>query len=603
MDHQSLVTTLILLTAAVIAVPLFRRVGLASVLGYLAAGSIIGPWGLRLITNVQATMGFAELGVVFLLFVIGLELKPTRLWVLRRSIFGSGGGQVVATALILFSIGWLAGLRPSVAFIVGVSLAFSSTAFALQILAERKQLATSYGRTAFSILLFQDLAAIPLIAIIPFLSPNGGGDAGAIPWLAFGKVVAAFAILIVASRTILRPIFRLLASSKINEIFTAAALLLVLGVALLMDYLGLSMALGSFLAGVLLADSEYRHELEADIEPFKGLLLGLFFMAIGMTVDYGLLLSRPLFIVGVSLGLLAVKIGVNYAIGLRAGLTKTAARNLAFVIPQGGEFAFVVFAAAVLRGVMRAEDASLLVVVVTLTMALTPAVVALNDRYLSRILGAEEKKPFDRIVDQENMVIVAGFGRFGQIVGRLLRLMKIDFTALEADANQVETLRKFGNKVYYGDASKLELLRAAGAAKARFLIIAIDDMKASLKTAAVARQNFPHLTILARARNREHVFRLLDLGITRVWRETYGSSLEMADDLLKSIGVPEARVRRAIREFRIYDQELLLEQHKVYQDETQLIDVSKRAQKQLEETLAADRQEGLEEFLENGLSN
>ncbi len=595
MDHQSLITTLILLAAAVIAVPIFRRFGLASVLGYLAAGSIIGPWGLGLITNVKATMGFAELGVVFLLFVIGLELKPSRLWVLRRSIFGSGGLQVLVTATLLIGVCLFAGFSLPVALVVGVSLAFSSTAFALQILAERKQLATSYGRAAFSILLFQDLAAIPLIAIIPFLSPSSAPES-AVPWFAFAEVIGAFALLIVASRTIFRPVFRLLASSKITEIFTAAALLLVLGVALLMEKLGLSMALGSFLAGVLLADSEYRHELEADIEPFKGLLLGLFFMAIGMEVDYGLLFARPFFIFGLALGLLAIKILVNYFIGRRAGLTPTAARNLAFVIPQGGEFAFVVFTAAVVRGVMRPEDANLLVVVVTLTMALTPAVVALNDHYFSKLLASEEKKPFDNLEGLENAVIVAGFGRFGQIVGRILRLMKIDFTALEADANQVEVLRKFGNKVYYGDASKLELLRAAGAAQARVLIIAIDDMKASLKTAAVARQNFPHLTILARARNREHVFRLLDLGISRVWRETYAASLEVADDLLKELGVPEARARKAIREFKIYDHELLLEQHKVYQDEMQLIDVSKRAQKQLEETLAADRDEGAAEF-------
>ena len=591
-NHEGLITTLIFLSAAVIAVPLFKRIGLASVLGYLAAGSVIGPWGFGLIRNVEATMGFAELGVVFLLFIIGLELKPTRLWVLRRSIFGSGGTQVLATAIILFLVGRLAGFSNSLSFIIGMSLAFSSTAFALQILAERKQLSTSYGRTAFSILLFQDLAAIPLIAIIPFLTAGSGEKP--IEWLAVVKVIAVFAVLILASRTLLRPIFRLLASAKITEIFTAAALLLVLGVALTMEHLGLSMGLGSFLAGVLLADSEYRHELEADIEPFKGLLLGLFFMAIGMTVDYGLLINHPLMIVGLAIGLLVVKISVNYLVGLRAGLTKPAARSLAFVIPQGGEFAFVVFAAAVASGAMKATDASLLVVVVTLTMALTPAAVALNDRFLTKWLGGEVKKPFDKIEDGNKGVIVAGFGRFGQIVGRILNLMKIEFTALEADANQVEVLRKFGRQVYYGDASKIELLRAAGAANARLLIIAIDDVNASVKTAAVASQNFPNLKILARARNREHVFRLLDLGITNIWRETWASSIELSERMLRELGFSSARVDRAIRTFRQYDQQLIMDQHAVYKDEMQLIDMSKRAQKQLTEILEADLVEDLE---------
>ena len=592
MEHQSLYTALVFLAAAVIAVPLFKRLGLASVLGYLAAGSVIGPWGFGLVKNVQDTMGLAELGVVFLLFIIGLELKPSRLWVLRRSIFGSGGLQVLLTALVLFAVCSLNGFSWSVSLIVATALAFSSTAFALQILAERKQLATSFGRTAFAILLFQDLAAIPLIAAVPFLDPSNTSHE--IQWMAIGKVVLAFALLILASRTVLRRVFKLMALSKTAEIFTAAALLLVLGVALLMESLGLSMALGSFLAGVLLADSEYRHELEADIEPFKGLLLGLFFMAIGMTVDYGLLIHRPLYILALSFGLLVIKISVNYIVGRKSGLTAAAARSLAFVIPQGGEFAFVVFTAAVARGVMKAEDANALVVVVTLTMALTPALVGLNNRYLTKYLGEEEKKPYDDIKSDDNEIIIAGFGRFGQIVARLLRLMKMEFTALESNADQVETLRKFGNRVFYGDSSKLELLRAAGAEKAKILIVAIDDVKASIKTVEVARQHFPHLKIFARARNRDHVFRLLDAGVTRIWRETYGSSLEMAESVLEEFGFPTARVQRTIRHFRSYDQELLLEQHKVYQDEAQLIDVSKRAQEQLSRTLEADREEGLE---------
>jgi monovalent cation:proton antiporter-2 (CPA2) family protein len=590
MDHDRLMFTILsFLTAAVVAVPLFRRFGLASMLGYLAAGSAIGPWGLRIAGDVKSTMSFAEFGVVFLLFIIGLELKPQRLWVLRKSIFGIGGAQVAITALILGTAACLFGLSPTAAVFVGLSLAFSSTAFTLQILAERRQLSTQFGRSAFAMLLFQDLAAIPLIAAIPLLALNSQAHDGNL-WVSLAKVLAVFAGLILASRYLLRPIFRLMASTGTNEIFTAAALLLVLGVALLMEKIGLSMALGAFSAGVLLADSEYRHELEADIEPFKGLLLGLFFMAVGMTVDYGLLMAKPLLILALTLGLMITKSCIVYGIGMVIGLGREASRHLASVLPQGGEFAFVVFAAAVSANLMPAEDAGLLVVVVTLSMALTPVFVILNEKLFPKILGSA-KKPFDTIEDNDNRVIIAGFGRVGQIVGRALRVSGINFTALEVDSEQVEVLRRFGQKVYYGDASKVELLRAAGAEKAKIFVLAIDDVAMSIKTAEVVRHHFPHLKILARARNRGHVFQFLDMGISRVWRETLGSSLEMAEALLFEFGMSDTDVRRTMIRFRAHDERMLIEQHKVHKDEAKLIDVSKQAAKSLSELLAADREQ------------
>lgn len=586
--HSLMYTILTFLTAAVVAVPLFRKFGLASVLGYLAAGSVIGPWGLRVVSDVESTMSFAEFGVVFLLFIIGLELKPQRLWILRRSILGLGGAQVVISALVIGCVALAFGLSIRSSLFVGFGLAFSSTAFAIQLLAEKNQLSTQFGRAAFAILLFQDLAAIPLIAAVPILALHNpaAGSGLFIPLL---KVLLVFTGLVLASRYLLRPIFKLMASTGTNEIFTAMALLLVLGVALLMESIGLSMALGAFSAGVLLADSEYRHELEADIEPFKGLLLGLFFMAVGMTVDYGLLLEKPLTILALTLALMLAKSAIIYLIGLFNGLGHTGSRHLATILPQGGEFAFVVFSTAVAAHLMSVQVAGLLVVVVTLSMALTPLMVFLNERFIDPLF-ASPTKAFDRIEDNDNSVIIAGFGRVGQIVGRALRVSGIGFTALEIDSNQVEVLRRFGQKVYYGDASKIELLRSAGAEKAKLFVLAIDDVQASLKTAALVKHHFPHLEVLARARNRGHAFEFLDMGITRIWRETLSSSMEMAEALLFDFGLSANDVRRTMIRFRAHDERMLIEQHKVHKDEAKMIDVSKQASRSLAELLASDRE-------------
>lgn len=590
-QHHFLINLLVYLGAAVIAVPLFKRFGLASVLGYLAAGSAIGPFGLNLVRDVKSTMGFAEFGVVLLLFVIGLELKPSRLWVLRRAVFGLGGAQVLLTTLPILAVALFSGLSLTLSLVIAISLAFSSTAFALQILSEKKQLSTQFGRGAFAILLFQDLAAIPLIAAIPLMGA-GPSQSFLHSLIGAGKIFGVIAVIIFGGRYLLRPAFKAIAKTKTAELFTAATLLLVLGVALAMEMIGLSMGLGAFLAGILLADSEYRHELEADIEPFKGLLLGLFFMSVGMNVDYGLLVHHPFAIIGLVIALVLCKFGVNYLVARRSGLPPEGARNLAIVLPQGGEFAFVVFGAAVGSGMMPESVSKFLVVIVTLSMALTPLLVLINEKYLSRIFGSA-KKPFDEIRGDENLVIIAGFGRVGQIVGRVLRVMKIEFTALEADATQVDVLRRFGNKVYYGDASKIDLLKAAKADRAQLLVLAIDDIQASLKTAAVVRQHFPNLKIFARARNRNHAFELLDLGVTRIWRETLASSVEMTEEVLIDLGYNSSTARSAMEKFRRHDEHMLLEQHKVRRDQEKLIEVSKLSAKLLSELLETDREDGM----------
>jgi len=574
--HAFLFNLVAFLTAAVVAVPLFRRLGLGSVLGYLVAGSLLGPWGIGLIRDVKNTMGFAELGVVLLLFVIGLELKPSRLWVMRRAIFGMGGAQLGITTLILAAILYSLGQSVPAAFIAGLGLSLSSTAFALQILSEKNQLTTGYGRASFAILLFQDLAVIPLLGLIPLM---GGGDASFTP-LSFAKVILAIGIITVGGRYLLRPLFRMVASSRTREVFTAAALLVVVGTGVLMEVVGLSMALGTFLAGVLLADSEYRHQLEADLEPFKGLLLGLFFMAVGMSVDYGLILQRPLAILGIVLGFMAVKYAIVYGVARLAKFSDEAAKNMATVLPQGGEFAFVLFGVAVQAHVMPAELANLLIVSVTFSMVLSPVFIALNEKFVCPRANIV-KETFDAVPSQNAPVIIAGFGRVGQIVGRILRVQNISFTALEHDSEQVEQIRRFGNEIFYGDASRLDLLEIAGAKQAKVFVLAIDDVAASIHTAKAVREHFPHLKIFARARNRQHVYELMTLGAHVINRETFASSLELSEELLVELGMSEEKAKLTILKFRGHDERVLIEQQKLYGDEVKLINYSKQAAQQL----------------------
>ena len=578
----------IFLAAAVVTVPLFKRFKLGAVLGYLAAGVVIGPWGLKFITEVDNILHFAELGVVLLLFVIGLELQISRLRVLRHSVFGLGTAQVAVTGLILGGIALLAGLELNTALVVGLGLAMSSTAFVLQILAEKGQLSARHGRSAFSILLFQDLAVIPLLALIPMLGAGTAHLSGGDAWLGALKALAVIVAVVVGGRYLLRPVLKVIAESGIQEIFTAAALLVVIGISLLMSSVGLSMSLGAFLAGVLLADSEFRHELEADIEPFKGLLLGLFFISVGMSADLGLVATYPLAIIGATIGLMAIKGAVLLAVARTAGHNWASSRSLAVALCQGGEFAFVLFSLAAENGIMGRTLSDSLVIVVTLSMALTPLVFAFNDVLLAKWLKKPVEEKFDEIEQSGNRVIVAGFGRVGQITGRLLRAKKISFTALDKSSEQVATVRRFGSLAYYGDASRLDMLRAAGAENAELLVLAIDDVEASLRTVETAKKHFPRLKIFARARNRFHAYRLMDLGVDYLMRETLLSSLELGRDVLIELGIPAWDARDTVDTFQRHDERLLEHQHAIYHDESKLIQTSNEAAQELELLFESD---------------
>ncbi|ALP52975.1 potassium transporter KefB [Candidatus Tenderia electrophaga] len=585
---SSLAEGAIFLLAAVLVVPLFRKLGLGAVLGYLAAGLVIGPDGLGLIYDVDNILHFAELGIVFLLFIIGLELQPSRLWALRKPVFGMGGAQVALSALPIGLAAWALGVTPLSAAIVGLALAMSSTAFALQTLAERNQLMTQHGRASFSILLFQDVAVIPLLAIIPLLATTGTdlNDAGML-W-PIVRAIGLIALVIIGGHYLLRPLFRMVSAAGNHELFTAAALLVVVGTALLMDWAGLSMALGSFLAGVLMADSEFRHELSAQIEPFKGLLLGLFFIAVGMSVDLQLITHQPALVIGLALALVAVKFMVLYGLGYWRLGDVTCARKLALTLSQGGEFAFVLFAAAVQADTLAATLSDLLIMVVTLSMALTPVLLYIDDRIAGRRERREQTMTYDSIDEEENPVVIAGFGRFGQIVGRVLRMKGIHFTALDKSLDQLNFVRRFGNKVYYGDATRLELLRAAKLDQARLLVIAIDDMEDSLKTAELARRHFPQVKVLARARNRVHSYRLKELGVDPVIRELLFSSLELTRHVLTGLGIPPARADEAVERFRAHDDQLMERQQQFYHDEEQLIESAKQASQELRDLFDQD---------------
>jgi glutathione-regulated potassium-efflux system ancillary protein KefC/glutathione-regulated potassium-efflux system protein KefB len=576
----------IYLAAAVIVVPLFKKLGMGAVLGYLTAGVLIGPWLFGLVTNVDNILHFSEFGVVLLLFVIGLELRPSRLWELRRPIFGLGGAQVIVTGFALAVACMTIGLPIAPALVIGLVLSLSSTAFALQILAEKKQLTTQYGRASFAILLFQDLAAIPLLALIPLL---GAGNAGQ-TWnlmAAINTVVIVVAV-IAGGHWLLRPFLRLAASAASHEVFVAAALLIVVGTAMLLQFAGLSMALGAFLAGVLLADSEYRHELEADIEPFKGLLLGLFFIAVGMSMNLGLLVQQPILIAGAVAGLMAIKALMLYGLARFTKHNHGSALNLALFISQGGDFAFVLFTAAASAKVLDNVLVEQLIVVVSISMAITPLLVSLNEKVLKFGQTTVKSREFDKIEAREHRVIIAGFGRFGQMIARTLRMKKIPFTALEASFEQVDFVRKFGNKIYFGDASRLDLLRAAHADQAEIFVLAIDDVEASIKTAEMVKKHYPHLKIYARARNRLHAYRLMDIGVDRLIRETFMSSVELAREVLIALGHTKKEADEAVRRFREHDEALLERQHKVHHDEAKLIASAKQGAEELERLFEQD---------------
>ncbi|MDE2280596.1 MAG: monovalent cation:proton antiporter-2 (CPA2) family protein, partial [Xanthomonadaceae bacterium] len=567
-SHHFLQVAVVFLLATVIAVPLTKRFKLGAVLGYLLAGVAIGPQALRLVADNGGIAAISEFGVVLMLFVIGLELSPQRLWVMRRPVFGTGLLQVLATSAVIGTIvWWLLGFTPGAALVVGGSLALSSTAFGLQILGERKETGTAYGRQAFAILLFQDLAAIPLIAAVPFLASTGSHGFDLLGALrAVGVIVAV----IVGGRYLLRPAFRFVAKADAVEVSTATALLVVMGVALLMEVTGLSVTLGAFLAGVLLADSEYRHELESNIEPFKGLLLGLFFISVGMAMDVSLLLREPWLVLGLVAALLLLKGALLWPLGRIVGaLERGDALRLAALLACGGEFAFVVLKLADEKGLISARQHNLLVLAITLSMALTPLLVAA----LAKLLGARKvRKPardFDTIVAHSPRVILAGYGRMGQIVARILRAEGIPFVALDHSVEQMDLVRRFGgwNDIFYGDPARPELLRAAQADKAEVFVLASDDPESSLHVARVVKRMYPHLKIVARARNRQHVWRLMDLGVDEPVRETLYSSLKMSKQALVALGMTPERAADRVERFRRQDAELIKAQYLVYDDE------------------------------------
>ncbi|TAN01427.1 MAG: glutathione-regulated potassium-efflux system protein KefB [Rhodanobacteraceae bacterium] len=589
--HSWLASVLVFLVAVVIAVPLSRKLKLGSVLGYLAAGVVIGPFGLKWVHNPDAIAGVSELGVALLLFVIGLELSPQRLWVMRRAVFGAGAAQVFGTALI---IGLIAAfgfhVAPVAAAVIGLGLAFSSTAFGLQILAERHELQSPHGRQAFAILLFQDLVAIPLIAAIPLLASHGELRAAGQPlWLSALRVAGVIAVVVVGGRYALRPAFRAVAKTQSIEVSTATALLVVIGTAWLMQLAGISMALGTFLAGVLLADSEYRHDLESNIAPFEGLLLGLFFITVGMGVNLQLLMQHPWTVVGLVILLLACKAPALALVGrLNSRMSDVDAIKLVALLAGGGEFAFVVFKIAAEHGLLSRAQHQFLVLLVTLGMVAVPLLV------LAAAKLPEPKTPtreYDTIDTGAPRVVIAGFGRVGQIVGRLLRARGIPFVALENSIEQVDLSRRFaGTNIYFGDPSRAEILRAAGAGKAEVFVLATDDPAANVRTARIVRRLFPHLRIIARARNRQHAFRLMDLTSDPddVVRETFYSSLKMAALTLRALGMGEEAARASVELFREHDEKLLRDQHLVYDDDVALRQTTREAYEELQGLFEAD---------------
>jgi len=576
------------LAAAVVAVALSRRWGLGAVLGYLAAGAVIGPHLLNLAPDMAGANELSEFGVILLLFIIGLELSPQRLWLMRKAVFGTGFLQVALSALLIGGAALLVGLPWKGAVIVGLALALSSTAVGLQILAEHKQLGSPHGRLAFAILLFQDLAAIPILALIPLLgAQHSQGSAGA-QALDVLRIIGVIAAVVVGGRYLLRPVFRAVAGTQIAEVFTATALLVVLGTAWVMQLAGMQMSLGAFLAGVLLADSEFRHEIESQIEPFKGLLLGLFFVSVGASIDLNLVRDQPIAVLAVVGTILVLKAALLLGLGqLKRKLGFSETVRLAVVLSGGGEFAFVVLALAQHDSLIDSTQKNLLVVAVTLSMAFTPLAVLAANRWLAE-RDDGPKRAFDEIADEHPRVIIAGYGRIGQIIARILRAQHVPFTALESSVEQVDFSRRFGSMIYFGDPSRPELLRAARADQAEVFVLATDDPEANLRTARIVRRLFPHLKIVARARNRQHAFRLMDMNVDGVVRETLHSSLEMARLVLEDLGLSPQQAAERVEKFQRHDAELLKSQYLVYDDEAALIQGAKEAFVDLERLFEAD---------------
>ncbi|MGH7057868.1 MAG: monovalent cation:proton antiporter-2 (CPA2) family protein, partial [Acetobacteraceae bacterium] len=574
-------------------VTLTRRLGLGSILGYLIGGVVIGPSGLGLIRNVGAIRAFSELGIIMLLFLIGLELRPHRLWLMRKALFGLGPGQFFPTAILIALLARLAGLGWPDAIVLGAGFALSSTAIVLPMLQEKSLLAGPSGRDTFAVLLFQDIIFVPLIAILPLLS--GTPVPAQVPWLEVVRVLVVIAAILIGGQYVLRPAFAAIGGARTPELFTATALLVVLGTAALAEWAGLSASLGAFVAGVLLSDSEYRHELQADIEPFQGLLLGFFFISVGMSADIGLARQHPFAVALAVAGLVIGKAVIAFVLGLIKRDTVVSGLRFALALSQGSEVTFVLFAAADVLGVLSHRAASFATLAVAFSMALTPLLFSGSERFVIPRLRPPQKKAVpDAFPETEPPVLICGFGRMGQIVGRVLGMRGIVFTALDRSPAQIAVVRRFGGKVYFGDPTRPDVLRAAGADAARLLVVVPDEMDATLAIVDVARRSFPHLRILARARNRRAVHLLMDRGVTRIVRETYFSSLKLSEMVLRDLGVSEPEAARTIRLFTDHDERVLAATHPIYRDEKQLIQSAQQAADELAVLLEADREKSVQ---------
>ena len=603
----------IYLLAALVAVPVAKRLGLGSVLGYLIAGILIGPFGIGLVGEEgQEVMHFAEFGVVMMLFLIGLELSPSLFWRMRRPIIGSGSLQLSITSLAFATIGIALGYPWQSALAIGLILALSSTAIVLQTLNEKGLMKTFAGQSSFSVLLFQDVAVIPVLAILPLLALSGtaphqtGGHHGPLDslpgWLQTIALLAAVGLVILVGRYLVRPAFRLIAKTGLREMFTSAALMLVIGIALLMTAVGLSAALGTFLAGVLLAGSEYRHQLEADIEPFKALLLGLFFIAVGASVDFQRIAAEPGTMAVLVITLVVTKFVILFLLG-RFFYKMGTDQNLlfSFALAQGGEFGFVLLSFAAQDAILPPETTSLLVAAIALSMTLTPLLLLINEKVLQPRVGTLEIEGGDPdTIDEENPVIITGFGRFGEVVGRFLRANGVGTTVLEYDSDHVELLRKLGLKVYYGDATRCDLLRMAGAEKARLLVLSIDDHAKTLDMVDGVQKNFPHLTILARATGRQEAYELVEKGVQHVYRETLDTSLRMGIDALNLLGFRSFYAHRTARTFRRHDEDSVKELAKIRHDKRSYLSLARQRIQNLETILLAEL-DNSEETRDKGL--
>lgn len=589
MSEQSmLIDTIVYLGAAVVCVPLASRLKLGSVLGYLAAGCLIGPFGVGFVSDPAATLHFAEIGVVLMLFVIGLEIDPRRLWTVRKAVFGGGALQLLGCAAALGAGALALQLPWKGALVAGLALALSSTAVSMQTMAERNLLLTSLGRASFAILLFQDIAAIPLIALVPILAtaPGEASEGGAMGALyALGAIVSV----VVIGRFLTRPLLRAVARTGLREVFTAFTLLLVLGIAVLMESAGISMALGAFLAGVLLAESEYRHALETDIQPFKGLLMGLFFIAVGMSIDFGLLSRQPLLVLALVAGFQAIKGLILRAIAGPLRIPRSQRWLFAVLLAQGGEFAFVVFGVASTARLLPGDWDAVLTLTVALSMALTPVLLIVHDWAVARFSTRERET--DTIEDTRATIVIAGFGRFGQIVGRLLFASGYKATVLDHDPDRIEFIRRFGFRVYYGDATRLDLLEAAGADSAKVLINAIDDPETSIRLVTSVQERFPALPIVARARDADHYYELRARGVAAIERETFESALRAGRRALETLGVAPYEARERADSFRVHNMRAIEEILPYWKDEGRRTHMARAARENLERQLERDRAE------------